>query len=325
MLVYIAKRIVWAVVLFFVLTLVTFIIFYVVPHSRGAVIGRTVGLQDIRQQVNAGGSVFEQWWQFTSGFLFHGTLGNSIGTGRSVTSIIHDAAPVTVALVFGGAVFWMLIAIPVGLISALWPRSVFDRAGMIFILIGISVHPVWLGLMFSYWFGYRLDWFPQSGYCDMFYAVTRCGGPGQWAYHMILPWLTIALVFGAFYARMVRAQVRESLHEDWVQTARAKGASELTVVRSHVLRTAMLPIVAALAMDIGGLALGLLGVSLFVETAFGLPGLGRTAATALQRNDLPVIAGIVVFITAVVVVVNLIADLLYAWIDPRVKLTAVSV
>jgi peptide/nickel transport system permease protein len=312
---------VWAVVLFLVLTLVTYLIFYVIPHTRGAVIGRTVGLQDIRQQVNTEGSVIEQWWNFVTGFALHGSLGRSVGTGRDVMGIIQKAAPVTVALVLGGAVFWMLIAIPVGLISALRPRSLVDRAGMVFILLGISVHPVWLGLMFSYWFGYRLAWFPQSGYCDMFYAVTRCGGPGQWAYHMILPWLTFALLFGAFYARIIRANVKETLYEDWVRTARSKGASEWTVVRSHVLRTALLPVVVALAMDVGGLALGTIGASLFVETVFGLPGLGRTATAALQRNDLPVIAGIVVFVTAFVVVINLIADLLCAWLDPRIKLS----
>jgi peptide/nickel transport system permease protein len=318
--VYVAKRVVWAGVLFLVLTLVTYLIFYVIPHSRGAVVGLTVGLQDIRQQVNTEGNVFQQYWSFVSGFLFHGTLGASIGTGRSVTSILWNAAPVTLGLVLGGAVFWMLIAVPVGLVSALRPRSLFDRAGMVFVLLGLSVHPVWLGLMFSYLFGFRLGWFPRSGYCDVFSPVTRCGGPGPWAYHMILPWLTFAMLFGAFYARIIRAGVRETLNEDWVRTARAKGASEWVVVRSHVLRMVLLPVVTALAMDVGGLALGTLGSSLFVETAFGLPGLGRTAATALQRNDLPVIVGVVVFVTAVVVVVNLVADLLYAWIDPRVKL-----
>jgi peptide/nickel transport system permease protein len=316
---YVLKRMVWAVALFFILTFVTFVIFYVIPHSSGAVIGRSIGQQDFRNQVNSSGSLVAQYWHFISNAL-QGNFGRSISNGRTVSSIIRNAAPVTMALVFGGAIFWMLIAIPVGVISALHPRTLFDRAGMIFVFIGISVHPVWLGLMFSYWFGYRLGWFPESGYCDAINPITRCGGPGPWAYHMILPWTTVALLFGAFYARMIRANVKENLHEDWVRTARAKGASEWTVVRNHVLRLALLPVMAALAIDIGGLALGVLGVSLFVETAFGLPGLGRTAATALQRNDLPVIVGIVVFVTVVIVVMNLIADILFAVLDPRVKL-----
>jgi peptide/nickel transport system permease protein len=317
--VYIAKRIAWAAVLFLVLTFVTYVIFFVIPHGRGTVIGRTVGLQDLRSQIHGQGNIFQQYWDFLSGIILHGSLGTSIATGHSVTSILRRAAPVTITLVLGGAVLWMLIAVPVGLISALRPGSIFDRTGMVFVLLGISVHPVWLGLMLGYWFGYRLAWFPHSGYCDAFFPATRCGGPGPWAYHMILPWLTFSMVFGAFYARLIRASVMEGLHEDWVRTARAKGAPEWMVIRSHVLRTALLPIVAALAMDIGALALGTLGVSLFVETAFGLPGLGKTATTAFQRNDLPVIVGVVVLVTVSVIIVNLIADLIYAILDPRLK------
>ncbi len=316
---YAVKRVLWGSVLFVVLTFVTYVIFFVVPHSQGAVAGRTAVAGDLRQAVNVHGGVLQQYWEFLTGILRHGALGSSAVTGRSVDSIIRDAAPVTVGLVLGGAVFWILIALAVGLVSAIRPRSLLDRAGMVFVLFGLSVHPVWLGLMLSYWLGFRLGWFPPSGYCDVFFTVTRCGGPGPWLSHMILPWFTFAMLFGAFYARIIRANVAEALNEDWIRTARAKGASEWKVIRSHVLRMALMPVVAALGMDIGGLALGTLGSSVFVETAFGLPGLGRTAATALQRNDLPVILGIVVLVTATVVVANLLADLVCAVLDPRIK------
>jgi peptide/nickel transport system permease protein len=211
---------------------------------------------------------------------------------------------------------WMLIALPLGILSALRPRSMIDRITMIFVLVGISAHPVWIGLVFSYIFGYKLGWTPITGYCNAINPIGNCGGPAQWAYHLILPWVTFALLFAALYARMIRANVMETLNEDYVRTARAKGASEARVMRSHVLRNALLPVVTMLGMDISVA----LGGAIFTESVYSLPGLGRTLLQSLDAVDLPIMVGIVVFATVCIIVINLIVDLLYAVIDPRIRL-----
>ena len=144
---------------------------------------------------------------------------------------------------------------------------------MVGVLVGISAHPVWIGLLFAYFFGFKLGWFPITGYCDFINPSGTCGGPVQWAYHLFLPWCTFAILFAAVYARMIRANVMETLNEDYVRTARAKGAPEWLVMRSHVLRNALLPVVTMLGMDIG-IALG---GAIFTESVYGLPGLGKTA------------------------------------------------
>jgi peptide/nickel transport system permease protein len=215
-----------------------------------------------------------------------------------------------------------MIGLFVGILSALRPRSLLDRAGMVFVLVGVSAHPVWIGLIFSYFFGYKLRNFPIhtpiAGYAPILNpAPGQPGGVVQWAYHLILPWCTFAILFAALYARMIRANVMETLNEDFVRTARAKGAPEGRVMRSHVLRNALLPVVTMLGMDIG-LALG---GAIFTEQVYTLPGLGRTAILAIQSYDLTVVQGVVIFATLSIIIFNLIVDLLYAWIDPRIRLT----
>jgi peptide/nickel transport system permease protein len=211
----------------------------------------------------------------------------------------------------------MLIAIPVGVLSALRPRSLLDRASMTFVLIGISAHPIWIGLIFAYFFGYRWHITPITGYRDFINPPPyQSGGPVQWAYHMILPWATFAILFAALYVRMIRANVLETMNEDYVRTARAKGAPEPRVLRSHILRNALLPIVTMLGMDIG-IALG---GAIFTETVYSLPGLGRTSIQALNNYDTPTVQGVIVFATIAIIVFNLVVDLLYAWIDPRIRL-----
>ena len=184
------------------------------------------------------------------------------------------------------------------------------------VLVGISAHPVWIGLILAWLVGFKLHWTPITGYCDFINPSTDCGGPVQWAYHLVLPWATFAILFAALYVRMIRANVMEALGEDYVRTARAKGAPEWLVMRSHVLRNAMLPVVTMLGMDIS-LALG---GAVFTETVYSLPGLGKTAITGLNFNDIPTVEGVIVFATLAIIVFNLVVDLLYAWIDPRIRL-----
>ncbi len=175
---------------------------------------------------------------------------------------------------------------------------------------------MWIGLIFSYVFGAKLGWTPITGYCDFFNPATDCGGPVQWAYHLILPWATFAILFAALYVRLIRATVMEVATEDYVRTARAKGASEATVVVKHVLRNALLPVVTILGLDIGVA----LGGAIFTETVYSLPGLGQTALGSIQSFDLPITQGIVVFATLSIITFNLVVDLLYSVIDPRIRL-----
>jgi peptide/nickel transport system permease protein len=250
--------------------------------------------------------------------VIDGSLGRSFVNRQDVNDIVRSAAPVTATLVFGGAVLWLLVSIPIGVLSALKPRSLLDRGAMVFMLVGISAHPVWIGLILTYLISYKAGLTPINGYCDFFNPSigSNCGGPIDWAYHMILPWVTFAFLFSALYVRLIRANVMETMSEDYVRTARAKGASNVQVMRSHILRNSMLPVVTILGMDIA-IALG---GAIFTETIFGLPGLGRSVVLAYGRSDLPVITGVVVFATIAIIIFNLIVDTMYAVIDPRIRL-----
>jgi peptide/nickel transport system permease protein len=319
---YMVRRLLWAVLLLLTMSFLTFVIFFVVPEDRTRV-GRGVASVDISLRESfdiESESVPVEYGQFVWNMVRHGTLGESFVDHEPVADVLTRALPVTASLVFGGALLWLLIAIPVGILSALRPRSLIDRTAMVLVLIGISAHPAWLGLMFIYLFGLKLHVAPTGGYCNLLDPNLFCGGPRDWAFHLLLPWVTLACLYAALYVRMIRATVLETLDEDYVRTARAKGAPRWRVLRSHVVRNAALPVVTMLGMDVA-LAFG---GAVFVESVYGLPGVGRTALAALGRRDLPVIMGVVLVVTLVIAVVNLIVDVLYAWLDPRIRVSATS-
>lgn len=320
------RRALWAVVLFAVLTFFTFVIFFVLPADdtqigRGSSQADSV---DIRDAYEIEGNLFQEYSRFVWNLVSHGELGHSFATRQEVSDMVGRAAPVTLSIVIGAAVLWLLIAFPIGVLSAMRPRSLLDRLAMVFVLIGISAHPAWVGIILQRVLANDRGWFPLSGYCDVFNPSTACGGPAAWAHHLVLPWITLAMLFAAVYTRMIRANVLETLEEDYVRTARAKGASEWQVLRTHVLRNSLLVIVTMLGMDMGLAMIGtvMTGGAIFVERVFSLPGLGSMVLAALPNRDLPVIAGTTLFVTTVIVVLNLIVDLLYAWLDPRVRLSA---
>jgi peptide/nickel transport system permease protein len=317
---YFVRRVLWACMLFVAVTLVTFVIFYVIPADPARqVCGQRATPQCIvraRHFLGTDRPVLVQYGKFLDRLVVHRSLGRSFTTRQDVTQQILEAAPVTASLVFGGAVLWLLISIPVGIQSALRPRSMLDRSTMVMVLVGISAHPVWIGLLAAYFAGFKLQLFPITGYCDFFPSGDSCSGPVDWAYHLVLPWMTFAVLFAATYVRMIRAYVIETLTEDYVRTARAKGASEPRVLRRHVIRNALLPVVTILGMDIG-LALG---GAFFTETVFGLPGLGKLLVGSINSFDLATTEGVVVFATLCILVFNLVVDTLYAWVDPRIRL-----
>lgn len=318
MLVFIVRRLLWAFMLVLVITLITFIIFLMLPNgtvgsSRSLVTPNLAAQWDLQHRSLPG-----QYVHFV-GRLAHGDFGHSLRQSLTVRQILGQSIPVTASLVIGGTILWLLIAFPIGILSALYPRSFADRGLMVVLLIGISAHPVWLSLVFSYLLGFKAHLFPVADYCSFVYdpnSPYQCGGPRYWAYHLILPWFTFALIFAALYARMIRANILESMHEDYVRTAYAKGASRSRVLRKHVLRNALLPVVAMLGMDFG---LALTG-AIFIETVYDLPGLGHALYQALGTNDEPVILGVVIVVAMTVAFANLLADIAFCILDPRVRL-----
>ena len=332
---YLIRRLLWAVALMITVTAIGFALFYLVPSDPARqACGKSctqAQLTIIRHDLGTDRPIYVQYGKFLGRlipFSFTGgphfktpNLGTSYyNSNESVGSIISQAAPITMSLVFGAVVLWMLVAIPIGILSALRPRSLLDRTTMFGVLIGVSMHPVWLGLLLLYFLSDRVTWFPVGGYAGLFSSGGLYGvptGPGQWAWHLALPWFTLAVLFMAIYVRMIRANVMEVMNEDYVRTARAKGAPESRVLRQHILRNALLPVVTMLGMDIG-LALG---GAVFTETIYSLHGLGWWTVQSINSSDTPVVLGVIVFATTMIIVFNLIVDVLYAWVDPRIRLS----
>jgi peptide/nickel transport system permease protein len=321
---FVFKRLVWAVILAWLTTLICFLIFFALPRNQpgsnrqGIVQANLNSAYDLHSD-----SLPRQYVTFIQ-HVVHADLGESLRQPEAVTQMIHDAAPVTLSLIIGGTIFWLLIAFPIGILSALYPRSLIDKGLMALVLVGVAAHPVWLGLIFSYTLGYRAHIFPIAGYCNIHYdpnSPYQCGGPRYWAYHMVLPWFTFSLLFAAFYARMIRASLLETMEEDFVRTARAKGASQARILRKHVMHNALIPVVAMLSMDM--VVISFTGI-VFVETVFQLPGLGRVLYQALTSADLPVILGISIVVSFTVVIFNLVADIVYCLLDPRMNLRGSS-
>jgi peptide/nickel transport system permease protein len=305
---YLLARLATSLALLVAITLFVFVAFYVTPANRPA-----PGLANNPYRIH--GSLPHQYGVFLWNIVRHGDLGRSYADREPVTARIGRAAPVTLSLVVGGLVLWLLIAVPLGLLAALRPRSLLDVAVTAFVLVGISLHPLWLGLTLGFLFGQHWHLLPAAGYCDLFAPSTACGGPAQWVDHLLLPWLTFGALNAALYTLMIRAFVREELGKDYVLAARAKGAGTGRVLRAHVGRNILAPLVAMIGMT---LAVALAGV-IFVETAFGLPGLGGMLRQSIMRRDLPMTAGIVLFVTAVIVVVNFAADVVCSAVDPRTR------
>ena len=307
---YLAGRVASAVFLLFAVTFFVFVAFSLVPSRTG--FRGPFATQDLYQ---LHGSMAHQYAGYVWNIVRHGNLGRSYSDRESVTSVVLRAAPVTLALVLGGVVVSLLIAVPLGLLTALHPRSVLDRAATVLVLIGVCSHPVWLGLMSGFLFGEHWHVFPSSGYCDLFSPATACGGLAQWSYHLVLPWLVFGFLNAAFCLLMVRGIVIEELDKDYVRTARAKGVPWAAVVWRHALGNAMIPIVTVV-----GLFLGILiGNSVLTEIVFNRPGLGKLIVGALSQRDYTMLQGLMVIYTLLVVAVNVLTDVVYGLVDPRVN------
>jgi peptide/nickel transport system permease protein len=304
---YLAIRVAGSVAVLFAMTLLVFVGFVLIPQNPNRFLRPD-------NPYRAHGSLMHQYGGYVWRIVRHGDFGTSYSDREPVTSRLFQAAPVTLSLVLGGLIVWLLIAIPLGVLSAYRPRSWLDRVATVFVLFGLAAHPLWLGRMLSLLFGDHLHAFPSTGYCDLFSPSTECGGPVQWTSHLLMPWFVLGVLNAALYTLMIRAYVRDELESDYVRTARAKGAGERRVLGRHILRNVALPVTTMVGMSVG-VALG--GV-IFVESAFGLPGLGGMLRRSMVVHDVPLTAGIIIFVTFVIVLLNLLVDVAYALLDPRI-------
>jgi len=223
---------------------------------------------------------------------------------------IFARLPVSVTLALGASITWLVIGIPVGIVSAVCRGTATDRAGMVFALLGVSMPVFWLGYVLLYVFWFRLGWAPPSG-IPIGTSVWQAVLQGRF----ILPWIVVSLTFAAFYARMVRGNLIETMSEDYIRTARAKGLSEQRVIYRHGLRAALTPVVTMFGLDLAGVLAG----SFITETIFNLPGIGQYAVTSIFRNDFPSVMGVTIFGAFFIAIANLCVDIVYAYVHPRVR------
>jgi peptide/nickel transport system permease protein len=315
---FLARRIALGALVLWLITMAVFALFFIAPTDVARTLaGRqatpeTVAL--ISHRLGLDQPVWKQYLDFI-GNAVHGDLGFDYYHQVPVTTIIGSALPITISLVLGGAIIWLVLGVLNGVISAVHPRSPVDRTLTAASLFFYSMPTFLLGLLLLYFLYFRLTLagvavFPAGGY------VPLSDDPGQWFVHMVLPWITLALVSAATYTRLTRASMLDVLGEDYVRTARAKGIPERRVIIRHALRAALTPVVTQFGIDVGTL----LGGVVVTETVFSLPGLGKSAIDAINQQDLPVIIGIVLFASFAVVVANIAVDIAYAVLDPRVRL-----
>ena len=315
---YIARRILWGIFLLIVVSGITFLIFYAFPSADPAALraGRQATpalIEQIRHSLGLDKPLYEQYGIYMKGLVLHFNLGYSYQNDVSVRSQIFSRLPVTLSLTVGAVVVWMLAGIPTGIISALRRRSPIDRLTMGGSLVAISAPVYFLGLVGLFLFASdigRVHLLPGAG---SYVPLTQ--DPKQWFLSLLMPWFVLAAAFAAFYARMVRANLIEVMSEDYIRTARAKGLSERRVVGRHGLRAALTPVVTMAGLDIGLL----LGGAVLTETVFNIPGIGRYAYDSIINSDLPAIQGTVLFGAVFIIGANLVVDVLYAFIDPRVR------
>lgn len=317
---YIIRRLLWAIVVLIIVSAVTFIIFYALPSADPAVLraGRSPNpalIAHIRHVLGLDRPIYVQYWLYIKGVLLHFNFGYSYQYSLPVRSLIFQRLPATISLTVGAVIVWMLLGIPVGIISAIRPRTWMDRMTMGVSLLAISAPVYWLGLVGLFLFANDIGVVHIFDGADTYTGLTA--NPGRWFGSLIMPWMVLAASFAAFYARLLRANLIETMSEDYIRTARAKGLPEWRVILQHGVRSAITPIVTVLGLDIGIL----MGGAVLTETVFDIPGVGRLAYDGIQNADLPIIQGTVMLGAFFIVIANLIVDILYAYLDPRVRYT----
>ena len=335
MVAFLVRRLIGAVLMLLIITLVTFGVFFLVPRLAGQTtdqlatqyVGRDpspAAVQAVKVKLGLDDPLIVQYGRFVKGIVagadyqFGPTkehcpapcFGYSFRNHQPVWPLLLDRIPVTMSLAAGAAVIWLVSGVSIGVISALRRGSPVDRISMMIALAGVSLPIFFTGRLSLLLFSYKWGVFKNVHY------VGLTQNPLSWAFNLVLPWVTLAFLYAALYARLTRAGMLETMGEDYIRTARAKGLPERTVVLKHGLRAALTPIVTIFGLDVGLL----LGGAVLTETVFSLPGIGRFAIDAIGQSDLPEVLGVTLFAAFFIVMANLIVDVLYAVIDPRVRL-----
>lgn len=315
---YIIRRLLQAVMTLILVSFVTFLIFYVLPPGDPAVLRaghfpNPQMLAHIRHVLGVDKPFWTQYWHYMRAIILHFNLGYSYQYARPVTGMIIHGLPATISLTVGAVVVWMTIGMTVGAISAVRRRSLLDRVTIVGSLLAISAPTFWLGMMALLLFSNDIGRFHIFDGAGTYVGLTV--NPGRWFGSLILPWFVLAASLAAFYARLVRAQLIEAMSQDYIRTARAKGLRESQVIWRHGIRAGITPVVTALGIDIGFL----LGGAVVVETVFNIPGVGRLAYDGIHEADLPIIQGTVQLGAFFIVIANLVVDIAYAFLDPRVR------
>ncbi|HEU5362336.1 MAG TPA: ABC transporter permease [Gaiellaceae bacterium] len=348
---FLARRVTGGVLTIVVVVTLTFLMYWALSPQPGRFI-YPLGIKTTSYQLSDGAHRLgadrpkltqygDWWWHLLHGDFGHmwtgATLSDNVVTTAPIGPTLYPAIRVTLSILIGGAIMTVLLAIPLGVLSGRRVGSIPDKVIAVGALVGVCTHPIVTGKLLTQWFGIDLHWLPVGGYCTFVEHpppaglnlppnVHLCGGPVDWTTHMILPWVTFAFLFLALYTRMIRASVAESIHEDYVRTARSKGARERRVLLRHVLPNASLRVLTMVGMDIGTA----LGVAVFVEFSYGFFGLARLSILAMtgdplaSATDLPMLLAVVTVIALIVVVGNLLVDLLYSVVDPRTGTAARS-
>ncbi len=319
MLIYIARRLVWTVAVVLAVLFVTFLVFFKLPNGNPALrfAGKSPTQQEIQQidvRLHLNKPFYTEYFYFLKTFVTGDEygwpgLGYSYGNYVSVRSEIIQRAPRTLFLIAGAAIIWLISGVTIGVISAVKRRTLIDRFAMGFALFGISAPVFWLGLMALFLVWKKLHLTGGSGY------VPLSDGIDKWASHLILPWIVLALLYMAIYARLTRNNLLETLGEDYIRTARAKGLTESRVIFKHGLRASLTPIVTIFGLDIALLV----GGAIITESVFNIQGLGWLAITGATSQDLPTVLGVVLCTASAVALMNLVVDIVYAFLDPRVQ------
>ncbi|GAA2622342.1 ABC transporter permease [Dactylosporangium fulvum] len=329
---YILRRLVTAALLIVAVSIVTFGIFFLIPKATGAdpaqmYVGKTAtpaAVEATRVKLGLDQPIYVQYGRYVKGIVMGRDFnsgpsvthcsapcfGYSFRTDREVWPLLIDRLPVTVSLALGAAVIWLVGGVLGGVISALKRGTILDRTVMIIALAGVSLPVYFTGLIFQSLFVHEWRIFKGGEY------VNFVDDPLGWANKLFLAWVSLALLLAATYTRLTRATMLETISEDYIRTARAKGLKERVVIAKHAMRSVLTPIVTIFGLDLGSL----LGGAILTESVFSLPGIGRLSIDAVTEKDLPIILGVTLFGAFFIVMANLVVDVLYAVIDPRVRL-----
>ncbi len=316
---FIIRRVLWGIVTLVAVIFITFLIFRIFPAANPAELLAGKGatpqqVAHINRELGLNHSWIVQFWLYLKGIVLHFNLGTSFLTDRPVLGTITSALPATISLTVGAAVLWIIFGIPVGIISAIRRGTLLDRTSMTVALTFVSMPSFWFALILIYFFAKSIgiiSFIPGPGS-----YVGLTSNPVKWFESLILPWLVLSLTQAAIYSRLLRGNLIESMGEDFIRTARAKGLPERTVIWRHGVRHAITPMMTVFGLDLGGL----LGGAVIIERIFEIHGVGLLNITAITTSDYPIVQGTTVLAAGFVVLANIVVDILYAYVDPRVRI-----